>query len=217
MKQIEIETITVACTGVFNPSIITPKWLWELGLISELDNNKTIVDIVSYKIVQFKLPWCSVTITRDKFEICSFLSPYFELARDLFVGIFTALSHDPITNLKLSIKGHYKMLDKCNQQIILNNFSSVQPWVGILKNPELLNLQVYGSRSDGRAGVTYLSIGPSELITDSISIQLMDVLSFVEDTENKSIGNLRAIKALEEIWEPSMRERDKVVTKIFKS
>lgn len=217
MKQLEFETIIVACTGLFNPSIITPKWLWKLGLISELDSMKATADIISYEIAQFKLSWCSITITKNKFEIYSSLSPYFEPIRDLFVGIFTVLQHDSITNLKLSINRHYQMPDKNIQQIILNKFSPVQSWISILKDPELLTLQMHGSRSDGRAGINYVSIGPSELITNSINIQIMDVLFFVEDTESIRTNSLMAIKALEEIWEPSMRERDKIVDNIFQS
>lgn len=214
MKQLEIETIVIACTGLFNPSIVIPEWLRGLDLISKSDSTGAKVDIISSQITQFKLPWCSITATGDKFEISSSLSPYFESVRDLFTGIFMTLQHDIITNLKLSHIRHYQMLDKSSQYKILDKFSSEQSWKSTLKDPELLTLQMYGSRSDRRAGMILVEIGPSTLITNGIQTQIMDILSFSSDT---GTGSLTAIEALRDIWAPSMRERDKIVNWIFKS
>ena len=109
---IEIFGASVIVIGDFNPAIISPDWLEQNNLIGKDDAEDARQDdgtVISHKATQFETSWFAMQVLERQFSLTSkgLLSPSI---KDLAVGIFSTLSHTPISAMGINFMAHYKML-----------------------------------------------------------------------------------------------------------
>lgn len=109
---IEIFGASVIVIGDFNPAIISPDWLEQNNLIGNEDADEARQSestVISHKATQFETNWFAMQVLERQFSLTSkgVLSPSI---KDLVAGIFSTLSHTPISAIGINFMAHYKML-----------------------------------------------------------------------------------------------------------
>jgi hypothetical protein len=127
--NVEKDELDIVIIGTFNPVIITPIWLAYKSLIRESEANSANVRIMHNEIVDYDLEWATLNITQRRFHIKCTQVPFFEITRDLVVGIFSILKETPITsfgynhNKTISLKTEDRFYEFGNKLCPLNNWS----------------------------------------------------------------------------------------------
>jgi len=207
---LQIESLSIVFLGDFNPVILQPFWLSSKGLIREDEAITAEVKIIHNEIVKFELDWVSVEISKQRCEFKTNKSPYFEILKDLSLGVFKILRETPIKSLGInhifdlalrSQESYYQFGDK---------LAPLQNWTDILNDPRLLILEILEeNRKDGYKGRYRVRVTPSDHNKPfGISVNINDHFK-LEDHEKGT--DMEMVKVLETNWENSLK-RSKSVT-----
>jgi hypothetical protein len=157
----DLKKFQIVILGDFNPKIVHPSWLLMNELISKSDyihfEKSSSEHLTHSQISQFDLPWCTVQVTKNKFQISTEQEAYFELIFDLVKGIFSLLPHSPVNIYGLNLLTEHTF-DELVRETILTKFghnknviySSIFFSLPISLNEGSLNISLYPKNNEGK-------------------------------------------------------------------
>ncbi len=218
---LEAKELSIVFIGQFNPAIINPSWLLLKGLISEpaqkqaLENN----NYISHPdISQFKLDYCTIQTTKDRYIITSTQEGYFESLMEHTLGIFSSLGETPIYQMGINLTHHYQFKDKDKY----NNFGDlIAPknlWSPMTKNPGLKKIEIRSERGDQYKGEINTYLGISQNFEMGIRIQVNDHYALYDKAEvlnTSEVNAARAITMLKDNWENSIKSSTTIIESLI--
>lgn len=183
VKEKEIYTLGIAILGNFNPSIITPHWLANKGLIRNSEADSAKVDIIHPEISRFELrDWLTVEISQSRADFKTKRESEFMAMRDLICGLFSLLKETPIEAMGINHLVHFTLKDFKEYENFGYWFSPVKTFGDVLHEPKLQNIQYVESKKENNEDGTFrFIISPSDLILDSKSVLFNINHHFIND------------------------------------
>jgi len=209
-KERRIYTINVVLLGNFNPSIITPFWLANKGIIRDIEAETAKVDIIHPNISKFEIPdWLNIEATQDRIDFKTNRESHFSVLRDLVVSVFSNLGETPVKAFGINHLSHFSLRSKEEYEKFGYWLSPVKIFEGLLKKPRLQSIQFLdidpNIQGDGQITLT---ISPSDLLLDRKSV-VFNINHHFRDTT----GNIDVmLELLVSKWDESFSK----VTKINK-
>ncbi len=217
-ENVEKDELNIVLIGSFNPVIITPFWLSGKSLIreSEAISASDKVRIMHPEIVDYDLDWASLEITQKKFHLRCTKVPFFEIARDLVVGIFSILKETPITSFGYN---HNKTITLKNEKRFYefgNKISPLSNWSNFLDNPRLQRIDILEKESkqkeEGSVSITiYSSIDVD--VPYGVVININDHYNFSTEKDGIKFSS----KYLMEYWANSIDIANNILIKLSNS
>jgi hypothetical protein len=102
----QINGASIALLGHFNPIIFRPDWFRDKSILVGSDFDEVNIDIINPEIVQFRLSWLQITVTRDRFFVMVVQEPVIRI-QDFFVSSFQRLPETPVSALGLNRDVHF--------------------------------------------------------------------------------------------------------------
>jgi hypothetical protein len=200
--------VSIVLVGAFNPQIFQPAWLAAQGLLDEEEAETADILIIRPEVVVFRLDWCDIEITTERFVITTARAPSPEPIRDLTLGAFGILRHTPIRLMGLNRTIHYQLSSEEALLAMMETLASTEPWQDVLRETKARTVVVHGERPDEFEGLLGVTVEPSQQIASGLYVAFNDhfqlpMLETVEDSRPM-------LSTLNEAWEPS-RERFEAV------
>lgn len=212
-ENIERHELNIVIIGSFNPVIITPFWLSGKSLIRESDAKNASIRIMHNEIVDYDLDWVTINITQKRFQLHCVKEPFFELTRDLVVGIFNFLKETPVSsfgynhNKRITLKTLERYYEFGNRLCPLKN------WSEYLNDPRLNRLEILEKNSkqkpEGSILVTILPL-PEKDINFGVGININDHYNFSIDNDDQKFSSSKIL----EYWENSLDIGNNILTKL---
>lgn len=218
---LEAKELSIVFIGQFNPAIVNPSWLLLKKLISEpaqkqaLENN----NYISHPdISQFKLDYCTIQTTKDRYIITSTQEGYFESLMEHTVGIFSYLGETPIYQMGINLTHHYRFKDKEGYNKYGDLVAPKEIWNEKTKNPGLKKIEIRSEREDQYKGEinTYLGISPN--FEMGLRIQVNDHYTLYDRSEASNaleINASLAVTMLKDNWENSMKNSASIIENLI--
>lgn len=201
---------SVVLVGKFNPPIFQPAWFSCHKLVSDQEGENAVVNIIHPDVVNFKLSWCNVEVTRERVVLNTNQEHAFELIRDLAIGTFRLLSHTPITMLGINFELHMQMRDEDEWHRFGHQLApKKQFWNDTLINPGTICVTVQGQRPDDYLGRIQVDVRPSEKIKNGVIFRIND--HFENESKEGVIGCDYIINILESQWEISHERANSII------
>jgi hypothetical protein len=219
--SIEAKELTIVFIGQFNPAIINPSWLLLKSLISEpaqkqaLENNNYISHP---EISQFKLDYCTIQITKDRYLIESTQEGYFESLREHTLGIFSSLKETPIYQMGINLAHHYRFKDKDEYNKFGDLIAPKKIWNEKIINPGLKKIEIRSERNDKYKGEINTYLGISSNFEMGLRIQVNDHYTLYNRSEVSNtleINAAPAITMLKDNWENSMKNSTSIIENLI--
>lgn len=141
-EHIEKEELSVVFNGSFNPLIITPYWLSTKNLIRESEATNADVRIMHQEIVDFSLDWVFIEITQTRATFKCTKSPFFDITRDLILGIFKILRETPIYSYGFNFQSTISLKTQDRFYIIGNKIAPFSNWAEVVEEPRLQRIDI---------------------------------------------------------------------------
>jgi hypothetical protein len=203
---------SIVLLGSFNPPILQPAWFAAHGLVPESEAEEADIEIVHRDLVVFRLPWCELQVTRERFHLSSAEAPTAALIHDLAVGTFDILSHTPVHAMGLNRNVHYEMPSIDSWHKVGRELVPSEKWSTFLREPGMRSLTVEGLREDDRAGYVRVRVEPSNRVPHGVYIEVNNHLGPVDSPASEP--NREVIAVLVEDWGPSQERADEAIKKV---
>lgn len=203
MRNPEISGLSVVLVGDLNPRIFQPHWFALQEIITQEEAEAAEIEIIHSDISLFRLAWCQVKVTKDRYVISTTQDPYFEILRDFTVRTFAVLSHTPMAMLGINPEAHYRLRSLEQWHDFGHRLVPKEIWMKCLDRPGLRTLVVEESkRRDGRPGRVGVRVEPSNRILPGLYVQMND---HYDSTQPGGPGSAEDFtKILLEGWQGSM-------------
>lgn len=212
-ENIERHELNIVVIGSFNPVIITPFWLSGKSLIRESDAKSAIVRIMHNEIVDYDLDWVTINITQKRFQLHCVKEPFFELTRDLVVGILNFLKETPISSFGYNHNKHISLKTRERYYEFGNRLCPLKNWNEYLDEPRLNRLEILEKDSkqkpEGSILVTIVPV-PEKDINFGVAININDHYNFSLDKDDKNFSPPYIL----EYWENSLNITNNILTKL---
>jgi hypothetical protein len=200
MREVKAKELSIVLIGKLSPTIITPYWLAGKNLISDLEA-KTATEAQQYislpDISQFKLSYCIVQVTSERYIISSTQEAYFEKLCEITVGIFTILNETPVHQIGINTIHHYDFGNLEEWHNFGHRLAPKEIWKTVTKDPGLKRLEMISKREDEWEGELNTIVGISEIFPLSgIRIQVNDHFNLYTNDELRAGKNINAAKSL---------------------
>ena len=203
MQRPEIAGLAIVLVGDFNPRIFQPQWFALQEIITREEADSADVEIIHSDICLFRLAWCQVQVTKDRYIVSTTQDPYFENLRELTVKVFSALSHTPISVMGINPEAHYRMRTVDALHSLGHKLAPKDMWARCLDNPGLRTLVIEKShRRDSRPGRIRVRLEPSSRIVPGFFVQMND--HYKSGQPGQPGGAEEFMNILEKSWENSM-------------
>jgi len=214
-ENVDRSELNIIILGFFNPVIITPFWLSTKNLIRETDAINAKIRIMHNEIVDYDLEWATIEITQKRFHIKCTQEPFFEITRDLVVGIFSLLKETPIDSFGFNHTKTVSLKTEDRYYEIGNRLSPFSNWSEGLDDPRLQRLEILDKeskqKSHGSILITIYSTAANEL-NQAVGININDHYPFSEKEGIKFSANLFI-----EYWDNSLNIANNVLSKLSNS
>lgn len=205
---------SVVLVGKFNPSIFQPAWFSHQKLIGENDSLDAEVNIIHADVVNFRLNWCNLEVTRERMVIHTTKENAFEQIRDLAIGTFRLLPHTPMNMLGINTEMHLSMKSADEWHSFGHQLApKKQFWDGILKNPGTAAVSIQGERPDSYIGKIAVDVQPSAKSQYGVSFRVNDHYE-IKEKEN-FVGCEEIINILESEWETSQLRATEIIEHVM--
>jgi hypothetical protein len=156
-----LDRASVVLLGHFNPSIFHPAWLARYSLIRDEEAATVKKLVVTEQVTTFEVDWHSLSITTDRFNAYTDQAAYAVPLRDLVIGVFGVLEHTPFWALGINRHLHYRV-DSEEQWHQYGHFlAPKEPWLGLIDNPGMRALTIWGTRADAPSARIQYIVEPS--------------------------------------------------------
>lgn len=214
----QVTTIGVVTIGLFNPAIIHPSWLASEGLISKAEADGAITEVVHPDVAQFSLKQSGAVLRvqalRDRLNLTTDDARFYEMTRDLSVGVLTLLRHTPVTKLGINCDSHLALASADARDALGKKFAPPTPWKGIVDGPLLLGLSMKASRPDKRHGHVMVRIEPSPRTPFGVLVGVNDHYDLDAEATGRPGAEL-AIEILKSNWDSSFKRSREIVSKVM--
>jgi hypothetical protein len=102
----QVNAVSIVLLGHFNPIIFRPEWFRDKSILIGSDFDEITIDIINPEIVQFRLSWDQLNVTRDRFLVTVVQEPIIRV-QDFFVSSFQRLPETPVSALGLNREVHF--------------------------------------------------------------------------------------------------------------
>ena len=205
-KQIK----SIVLVGTFNPTIFQPAWFVGQNLIGETEGINAEINIIHSDVVNFRLEWCNLEVTRERVVVTTTQESAFERIRDLTIGTFRLLAHTPVSMLGINLEMHFRMKSVEDWHSFGHQLAPKEPfWNETLKNPGTLNVSIHGERPDKYFGRIMVDVKPSDKVLHGVSFRINDHFE-IEDKKH-IIGCDHIINILEEEWNNSQERASNII------
>ena len=205
---------SIVLVGTFNPTIFQPAWFACQRLIGNQESESAEINIIHPDVVNFRLEWCNLEVTRDRVVVTTTQESALERIRDLTVGMFRLLAHTPITMLGVNLEMHFRMKSLEDWHMFGHQLAPKDKfWDETLNNPGTLDVQIHGQRPDDYMGQIVVNVKPTAKPQWGVSVRVNDHFE-IEDKKNV-IGCDYIIDILEKEWQVSHERSIGIITKIF--
>lgn len=201
---------SIVLVGKFNPSIFQPFWFVAQKLIGEQDGDGAELKIAHPDVVNFKLRWCDLEVTRERFVVTTTQEHAFELIRDMALATFNLLSHTPISQLGINTEMHFDLKNEEKWHTFGHRLAPKDPyWSNTMINPGMLSVAIEGRRPDEYKGRVNVETRPSDKVQFGVSIRVND---HYEVGDSKTImGASEIIKIIETDWINAQERAHKII------
>jgi len=203
----------IVLVGSFNPAIFQPAWLAANQLIREDEAEVAEVKVIHPEVTIFDLKWAHVQVTQDRFSVNTEQEPYFEVIRDLAIGVFRLLEHTPVKALGINTSAHYKVQGEEELNKIGDALVPKKVWDKATNSPGVVKLTVQGSRDDDSRGYTQITVEPSAKVKYGVSFNLNDHFNVLD--EKSTLGCKEMIDTLEGAWKASEERANHIINTIL--
>ena len=132
------------------------------GLIGQREADDAVIDLLETGFCGVNFGNYQLLVTLDRFQLSTHHEPYFNVIRDLAVGLFRTLRHSPLTKLGINSDEHYQLKDAAQWHRFGHLLApKVGIWDSVLSNPGMRSLTVEGCRPDtDKNGICKISVVP---------------------------------------------------------
>lgn len=198
MRQHVKQYKSIVLLGKFNPSIFQPFWFVGQGLIGEHEGKEAELRIVHPDVVNFRLSWCNLEVTRERFVVTTTQEQAIDLIRDLAVSTFTLLSHTPINKLGINTEMHFDLKhEKCWHDFGHRLAPKTPYWSETMIKPGMLIVAIEGLRPDHHQGSINVECRPSQKVQYGVSIRVND---HYENKSEETLGTEEMVNILMSDW-----------------
>ncbi|MBC8236299.1 hypothetical protein H8E77_42670 [bacterium] len=208
--QLDIQGVNIVLRGHFNPAIFHPSWFAAQELIGQLEADEAAIELVHPEAAIFNADWLQIRVVRNRFQAGTAQEPYHEPLRDLVVGVFSFLSHTPVSAMGINHDFHFRMESEKSWHEVGDRLAPKQDWEDLLDEPGMLSLTMKGKRTDDFDGYFQVRVEPSSRIQYGVFVAVNDHYQFVEP----SAGSNEISGILTEQWSESMERSLKIAQKI---
>lgn len=202
----EVEGLTIALIGSFNPGIFQPAWFAAQKLISDDEAEKATIHLITSDVAVFSLGWVSMSVEKDKFVVECGQPPFYEATRDLVLGTFRVLRHTPAKMLGINRTCHFRIESREALLQLGHLLAPKSYWTGVLTNPLLRSMAMISERTDGNKGAVNVTIEPSLRFNTGVFMQVND---HFENKEGQDITAL--ISTLGEVFQESLARSESIM------
>lgn len=230
--RVGFETVAVVVKGSFNPSIFSPLWLRQQGLIGSPELGEQDIDIITRDFASFRAGWLAVQVATDALQLATTDLEETERLRDVAVGILRTLEHTPIAAVGINREVHFRVDSLERWHEIGDILVPKEHWQDSLKLPGMRSVTIWGARPDEYAGRIQVQVEPSMRIPQAVFVGCNDHFDLVLAPSGPVVTrdqawNLEAeplipsadkipvgIKVLSEEWMASMKRAEQYVQKV---
>ncbi len=213
--ELVVQGVNIVLRGDFNPAILQPSWFARYDLIKPQEADAAEIKIICSDAAIFEMEWLQLQAVRDRLQIGTVRESYYEVLRDLAVGICTLLPHTPIKGLGINRDFHFRMPSEEAWHAVGHTVAPKEPWQGILTRPGMRSLAMQEDRTDDQyPGYLLVKIEPS------VRAQPYGIYININDHYQSSTGPDSSLvvdeilAVLHERWESSMQRGLEIAQKI---
>jgi hypothetical protein len=163
-----IEGVSLVFRGFFNPAIFSPAWFLHQDLISADDFDSAEVEMINASVASFSAGWLTCQVTPDRLQLKVVDAAYFELVRDVAVGILMTLPHTPIAALGINCELHLQVRDLRVWHAIGDYLLPKTFWDETLHLAGMRSVAVEGIREGFLDGRVIVQVEPSSAVANGV-------------------------------------------------
>lgn len=168
----EIQGMSIAVLGDFNPAIMHPRWFADNELIRENEANNAEIEIVHKNVAAFRTESVAVQVTQDRFIVVTEDPTMFLPLRDLVLGTFSILEHTPIRAFGVNRFEHVEMPSEEDWHDFGNFYVPKLAWNHILQGAGMKSVTVSGQRNGAEDARIEFQLQPSPKAKHGVFIHL---------------------------------------------
>ena len=124
----EIDGVSIAVLGNFNPAIFTPAWFALNGLLPESVARNAVLTVAHEQVTQFNTDWLRLDVTLDRFYVETTQAPHVRV-HDLVVRVFKEyLHHTPVMAFGINRNVHFGVWSLAARDKLGRTLAPVEPW-----------------------------------------------------------------------------------------
>jgi len=174
MQSLEKESASITMVGSFNPSIFQPRWLGSLDLIRVQEAENSTIDIIQAQVADFQTDWFRMQVLQNRFLLQSLDATHYGPLRDLAAGVFTLLSHTPVSRMAMSRWFHYKMESAQEWHNFGHKLAPKELWFPLIEVPGLRSMVMQGKRRGVSDGNLFVKVEPSLLVQPGLFVEVTE-------------------------------------------
>jgi hypothetical protein len=209
----EIQGVSIALLGDFNPKIFQPAWFAAQGLLRQQEADEATINIIHSDVVSFSLPWLTLEVIRERFVVATSQEPYVKVMRDLVLGAFQLLQHTPLHKLGINADMHFRMDSEKSWHAFGDLLAPKEIWKDLLKTPGIRSYTMEGQRPDNYRGYIRVKIEPSVKILPGVYFQVND--HYEVETSRPGIGANEILAIFEHAWDESLTRSKNIASTLL--
>jgi hypothetical protein len=187
-KQIKSEILSFVAIGSINPQIFHPMWLQSEGLISE-SNAEEIENVNSPGLTVLKSSWFNLEATNQVLKVMANQTAYYEVVRDLVLGIFQVLGSTPIRVFGINNSVNIQTEKVSQLSTAGKDFYNHKLWDSLLIKPTFNSIVMQGEkRTEKYNGYQRITVQPSPDLIGGIFVDVNDHFALNEDDKFEVIS-----------------------------
>jgi hypothetical protein len=173
--QIAADSLSIVVSGIFRPLPLSPRSLFEHGLIGQADYDAREVELlVPNEVITFKVGAFQVHCQPDRLQVTTADEGEFERLRDLMAGILRSLADTKVSQLGINRNVHFFASDNESWNAIGDSLVNNDVWGDALPLPGMRAAVFWGSRTDKFAGRVQVQVEPSVLYPNAVYVAYND-------------------------------------------
>ena len=200
--QLLIQGVNIVVLARLTPTIFHPAWFAAQNLMRQQEADVADIKILQPAAAMFKMEWLQMTVLPDRLQAATVEEGFYEVLRDLVIGIFELLNHTPVTAFGINRDFHYQLESEKAWHKLGDRLTPKGEWQKILNQPGMRSLVIEGKRPDNLEGYTQVKVEPSPRAPSSVYVEINDHYDLASSKTGKSADRLTEILASN--WQLSM-------------
>jgi hypothetical protein len=228
---IATEGVSIVARGEFNPLSFSPQWFYDNDLVGRTELQAQDIEFLTPDGSSFTLGWLEVNDSPNVLQMVTVDVGEIERLRDAFIGALAINRESPVGALGINRYFHVTVDTRSYWHNVGHRLVPQSNWDGILNQPGMRAVTVWGTRNDGHTGRVQVQVEPSQVVPQSVFISHNDHFSLSDlslDTDDESSwegqGDLlptteksrKAIAILAEEWQHSMQSANNAQERIIR-